>query len=97
MGNFFHTPKPRKFSIPYRYFDPEKEAMKEREERIKSEMGLSGKKDWSDPHYKPNIRGQFRRSLKSTKSIEDSKRKSVTRLVLLIVILCLVFYFLLKF
>ncbi len=97
MGNFFHTPKPRKFSIPYRYFDPEKEAMQDREERIKSELGLSEKKDWSDPNYKPNIRGQFRRSLKSTKSIEDSKRKSATRLILLVIILSLIFYLLLKF
>ncbi len=97
MGNFFHTTKPRKFSIPYRYFDPEKEAMQEREERIKSELGLSEKKDWSDTNYRPNIRGQFRRSLKSSKSVEDSKKKSATRLILLIVILCLIFYLLLKF
>jgi F0F1-type ATP synthase membrane subunit b/b' len=97
MGNFFHTPKPRKFSIPYRYFDPEKEAMQEREERIKSELGMAEKKEWSDRSYKSNIKGQFRRTLKSSKSIEESKRKSATRLVLLIVILGLIFYLLLKF
>jgi hypothetical protein len=96
IGKFFHVPKPRKFSIPYRYFDPDKEAMKEREERIKSELGLSEKKEWGDPAYRPNIHGQFRRSMKSSKSMEDAKRKSSIRLVLLIIILSMIFYLLLK-
>jgi phage-related protein len=96
IGKFFHTPKPRGFSIPFRYYDSEKEAMQEREDRIRKELGLEERKDW-DPDYRPNIRGQFRRSLKSSKTVKDSKRRSATRLVVLIVILSLIFYFLLKF
>jgi len=97
IGKFFHTPKPKRFYIPYRYYDPDKEAMQEREERIKRELGLSEKKEWGDPNYRPNIRGQFRRSLKSFRSTQDSQKRSATRLILLIVILSLIFYLLLKF
>lgn len=96
IGKFFHTPKARKFYIPYRYYDPQKEAMQERENRIRRELGLEEKKDW-DPNYRPNIHGQFRRTMNSSKTAEDSKRRSATRLVLLIVILGLIFYFLIKF
>ncbi|MEL7586789.1 MAG: hypothetical protein AAGU19_08745 [Prolixibacteraceae bacterium] len=94
-GKFFHIPKARKFQIPYRFYDPDKEAMQEREERIKKELGIDEKKP-TDPNYRPNIRGQFRRSLKSTNS-RDAQKSSATRLILLIVILGLVFYLLLKF
>jgi hypothetical protein len=71
--------------------------MKEREERIKSELGLSEKKEWGDPHYRPNIRGQFRRSMKASGTMEDARKKSAIRLILLIVILGMIFYLLLKF
>lgn len=97
IGKFFHVPKPRKFEIPYRFYDPDREAMKEREERIKSELGLSEKKEWGDPTYRPNIRGQFRRSMKASGKLEDARRKSSTRLILLIVILSMLAYLFLKF
>mgnify|MGYP000922270384 CR=1 FL=1 len=97
IGKFFYKPKPRKFDIPYRFYDPDKEAMKEREERIKSELGLSEKKEWGDPRYRPNIRGQFRRSMKASRTMENAQKKSTIRLILLIVILGMIFYLLLKF
>lgn len=95
IGKFFHTPKARRFNIPYRFYDPDKEAMQEREERIKKELGIGEKKAW-DPNYRPNIRGQFRRSMSSAGS-GDAQKRSATRLILLIIILGVVFYFLLNF
>ncbi|MGE4587658.1 MAG: hypothetical protein AB7D05_09990 [Mangrovibacterium sp.] len=96
FGKFFHTPKPRGFSIPYRYYDPNREAMQEREERIKRELGLEKPKAW-DSNYHSRIKGQFRHSMKSSKTAGDARRRSSIRLVMLIVILSLIFYLILKF
>ena len=71
--------------------------MKEREERIRSELGLSEKKEWGDTNYRPNIRGQFRRSMKASGTAGDARKKSAIRLILLVVILSMIFYLLLKF
>ena len=97
IGKFFHTPKRRQFHIPYRYHDPEKEEMREREERIKMEMGIHEKKEY-DENYRPNIRGQFRRGMgDASKTAQDARRRSNTRLIILIVILSLAVFLVLKF
>ncbi len=97
LGKFFHVPKPRKFEIPYQLYDPNKEAMKEREERIKSEPGFAEKKDWGDPGYRPNIRGQFRHSMASSKTMEDARKKPDVGLIFLIIILSMFVFLFLKF
>ena len=38
MGGFFHTPKPKKFKIEPRYWDPEKEEREDRIKRIKNTL-----------------------------------------------------------
>ncbi|WP_372774857.1 hypothetical protein [Mangrovibacterium sp.] len=97
IGKFFHTPKSRRFNITTRYYDPDKEKMENREERIKAELGLNEKKDW-DPKRRANIRGQFRQSMGSgSKTAEDARKKSNTRLIFLVLILTLAVYLILKF
>jgi len=97
IGNFFHLPKHKRFNIPFRYHDPEKEEMQIREDRIKKEMGIHEKKEF-DPNFRANIRGQFRQAMgNASKTAEDARRKSNTRLIMLIVILSLAVYLILKF
>lgn len=97
IGKFFHTPRSRKFNITTRYYDPDKEELRDREERIKSELGLNEKKEWN-PNHRANLRGQFRRTMGDhSKSAEDARRKSNTRLIILICILSLAVYLILKF
>ncbi len=97
IGKFFHTPKARRFNITTRFYDPEKEEMKDREDRIKAELGLNEKKGW-DAGHRANIRGQFRSSMGDfSKSAEEARKRSNTRLIILICILTLAVYLVLKF
>ena len=55
---FSRTPKPRRFVHKNIYYDPEKEARQEREERVRKENGQYEE----GQSYKPSIkRGSFRR------------------------------------
>lgn len=97
IGKFFQTPKHRQFNIPYRYYDPAKEGMQEREDRIKRELGIHDKKK-SDENYRSNIRGQFRRSMgESAKSATDARSRSNSRLITLIIILGIATFLFFKF
>ncbi len=97
IGKFFHTPNRKRFHIPFRYYDPEKEEMQEREERIKKELGIHEKKEF-DENYRPNIRGQFRRVMGDTsKTAQEARKKSNNRLIILIIVLSLAVYLFLKF
>ncbi|MDR1859847.1 MAG: hypothetical protein LBR06_02850 [Bacteroidales bacterium] len=92
IGKFFYTPKARKFDIPYRFYDPQKEQMEERVARVKQELGIS--EPFDPATYRPHIRGQFRRAA-GLSSPDDSKRSINTRLLILIALLgiCFVLYF----
>lgn len=97
IGKFFHIPNHRRFSIPYRYYDPEKEEMQEREDRIKKELGIHEKKEF-DKNYRPNIRGQFRRAMgESSKTAAEARNRSNTRLITLIIVLSIAAYLFFKF
>ncbi|WP_163716448.1 hypothetical protein [Mangrovibacterium lignilyticum] len=97
IGKFFHTPRAKRFNITTRYYDQEKEELKDREDRIKAELGMNEKKEW-DPNHRANIRGQFRNTMGGfSKSAEESRRKSNTRLIFFILILSLAVYLILKF
>jgi len=92
IGKFFHVPKPKKFSIPNRYYDPEKEEREEREKRIREELGIPVPKDPEKP-YVPNIRGKFRMAAEMNAKISsDDRRKSNSRLIGLILLLVLIIY-----
>lgn len=92
---FLHLPKTKQFNMGTRFYDPQKEAMKEREERIRREMGINDENGVS--HYGTGIKGQFRNSAnRNSKTVSDARRKSNMRLMYIIIILSLVFYLLLK-
>ena len=93
IGKFFHTPRAKQFNITPRFYDPDKEEREERERRIKEELGIVDEKVDDGKPYRPNVRGQFRASGGwQAKSSEKARRTSNTRLIILILILCLVFY-----
>ena len=93
IGKFFHTPRAKQFNITPRFYDPDKEEREERERRIKEELGIVDEKVDDGKPYRPNIRGQFRAAGGwQAKSSEKARKTSNTRLIILILILCLVFY-----
>lgn len=97
IGKFFHTPRPKRFEITTRYYDPEKEEMKDREARIKHELGIDDEKV-IDENYRANLRGQFRRGMGDfSKTADDARRRMTTRLVILFVILAFALFLLMKF
>jgi hypothetical protein len=90
---FFHLQKAKKFHVPYRFYDPDKEDRDDREMRIKQELGIKIEVDPDKP-YRPTLKGQFRQAMgRSSKSAEDSRRNSNVRLIILVLILSFVVYF----
>jgi hypothetical protein len=98
MGmKFLHLPKSKPFSIGYRFYDPQKEAMKEREARIKRELEQNNE-DAVGAIYGSGIKGQFRNSGKLThsKTIAEARRKSNKRLLMIAILLFALVYLFLK-
>ena len=93
MAKFFHTPKPRKFNIEPRYWDPEKEEREARKRRINAELGIKEKGE-----YKPLIsKGEFRKGLSNGKwSPSVQRRKTNTRLLIFIVLAAALIWYMLK-
>jgi hypothetical protein len=87
MITFFRTPKPRQFKYVPIFYDERKEALKQREQQIKQELGLS---DESEPRVS-YIRGKFSDYYK--RNIRH-KSKSNSRLIVIFIILCIIAYFL---
>ena len=89
---FFNIYKPRKYGYRYIYYDPKKEAQKEREKRL-AEMESN-----PDGEFKTTIhRGSFREEAERNKN--SRKRQNVSsslRTVLILFILLIIAYFLLK-
>lgn len=98
LGNMFHTPKAKKFYIPNRFYDPDKEERDARESRIREELGIKENKEKDFTNYRPNIKGTFRtgQGLK-TNSTDEKRRSNVTRLVIFILILLFVYIFFFRF
>ncbi len=94
IGRFFHLPGTKRFNITPRFYDPDKEEREERERRIKEELGIFDEKKEDDGKpFRPNIKGQFRKAQGGhSKSTEQARRASNTRLIILIMILALIFY-----
>ncbi|MDD2197394.1 MAG: hypothetical protein PHE03_04185 [Bacteroidales bacterium] len=88
---FFKTPKPRQFKYTPIFYNPEKEALKEREQQLKQELGLS---DAETPRVSL-IKGQFRRHYEG-KVKGRAKTKSNFRLILIFIALCLLAYYMLN-
>lgn len=93
---FVNLPKSKQFNIGTRFYDPRKEAMKEREERIKKELE-SGRKDDIKFSYAAGIKGSFRDAAKrNSRTVSEARRKSNMRLLYIIIILSILFYIILK-
>ncbi len=94
MGLFFNIRKPRKFEHKPIYFDPDKEALQQRVERIKQELGMAEKSD-----YRNQIKGSFFEQTKHVKprdtipgkSHSDRNIKLIVALVCLILLFCFLY------
>ena len=87
MISFFKTPKPRQFNYAPIFYDARKEALKEREQLIKQELGISDKDVPRVSLIKGRMRGYYKRTA-------QDKAKSSLRLIVIMVILLLIAYFL---
>jgi hypothetical protein len=89
LPGFFKKPEHKRFNIEPRYWDPAKEERDERENRIKSEIGMTDEND----QYIPNVKGQMKRSLRHKGTdVRQSNKKSNIRLFIILLILLLVAY-----
>jgi len=93
MGSFFHTPKPKHFNFRPRFYDPDKEDLELREQKIKEELGIATDKKYDGKSHRDRIRGSFRNQGRTpSKTSEDARRAQNTRLILMIIIFALIFY-----
>ncbi len=96
MGNLFSTPKPRQFKVTPRYWDPEKEQREMREMRIKTELGISDKKEGTyTPHISP---GAFRQGITKGRfgATKSHQKQSNTRILIILALLALLLFFMFK-
>jgi len=94
--NFFKLYKPREYGYRPIYYDPKKEAAKERLKQKEAESKLNEGAD--DDGFKTSIkRGTFREmAQRNSKTRMEEVRKSNMRLIIIISILLLIVYFLIK-
>lgn len=93
---FINLPKSKSFHIATRFYDPQKEAMKEREERMRKE--LEGNSDGpSNFHYGASIKGSFRNASKiNSKTVMEARRRSNKRVIYILLALMALLYLLMK-
>ena len=93
---FFHLGRNKPFRMIYRFHDPEKEAMEDRERRIKQELGMEVEK--RDETYRPNIKGQFRGQRDAKREgffARKEAKKSNVRVLVIVAILVMIAYYIL--
>ena len=92
MG-LFNLYKPKEYKYRYIYYDPKKEASKEREKKLEESKANE------DGTYRPTIikRGAFREMAKQNKSIRrEQARSSNIRIFIILALLLAITYFLIK-
>ena len=92
MG-LFNLYKPKEYKYRYIYYDPNREASKEREKKMEES------KTNADGTYKPTIlkRGAFREMANQNKSIRrEQARSSNIRIFIILALLLAITYFLIK-
>lgn len=90
MG-FFKIYKPKKYDYRYIYYDPKKEAQKEREKRM-----AQGTEN-AESEFKTSIhRGSFRENLETNKNVRrfQSRQSNIRLIIILFILLALLYYFL---
>ena len=98
--SFYNMPKPRQYDHQPIYYDPKKEALKKRIQKVKQELGVE-ETNYED--YKESIRGSFtegtshlKRSKERGDGLSDRERKNMRLLLVLAVLIFLLFFFFLK-
>jgi len=76
----------RQFNIPNRYYDPVKAESKQREARIKRELGIVDEEEGT-ANYKSEISGAFRSRLNPRFNKQNNKSSSTVRVLLIAFIL----------
>lgn len=92
MG-LFNLYKPKEYKYRYIYYDPKKEASKEREKKLEESKANE------DGSYRPTIikRGAFREMANQNKSIRrEQARSSNIRIFIILALLLAITYFLIK-
>lgn len=92
ISKFFHTPGTRKFNMKPRFYDPDQDEREAREMRIRQELGLNEPAKSENGEYRPNIRGQFRKTDGWQRSDSSAKVAQQRRLLWLILILAVVVF-----
>jgi hypothetical protein len=86
MISLFRIPKPKQFKYEPIFYDERKEALKQREQQIKQELGIA---DETLPRIS-NIKGKFKSQFKRNKTAD---KKSNVRLAIILVVLIVLAYF----
>ncbi len=93
---FIKLPRHRQFNYSPIYYDEKKEAQKERERRVREELGLTLEEE-KGRGYADRIRGSMRSRIKSHFEVARKERKkSNLRLVIILIVLMTIFYYLLN-
>lgn len=94
LFSFYNVRKPRQYQHKPIYWDPRKEDLERRTQRIKRELGM----EEPDENYKPDIKGKFvegtshlKKSQLKGDTIRNRKYKNV-RLTVILVVLIVLFY-----
>ena len=85
-SGFFKTASYQRFKIVPRYYDPVKEDIEQRTERIKAEMGLSEKQ--IDIGYRSQIAGSFKKNSKHAPK-QGGDSVAAIRLIIMFVLVML--------
>lgn len=95
LSIFTKTPRHKRFSYEPRYFDPQEEERKAREERIKKEISFreaSTVEEFAESDYRTRIAGSFRTQRKVKQPIADPSANMLRLIILLFLAIWLVAY-----
>ncbi len=94
LFSFYKVRRPRQFEHKPIYWDPRKEDLEKRTQRVKRELGI----EEIDENYKPDIKGKFvegtshlKKSQMKGDDIRNRKYKNI-RLAVILVVLIVLFY-----
>jgi hypothetical protein len=92
LSLFTKAPNYQRFNYTPRFYDPQKEEMKERELRIKRDLELERGNIGEESHaYKSRIAGSFQAARRRSKSSSDTLQSNLLRFgVLLFIVLFLI-------
>ncbi len=94
MGMFVKLPEYKRFNMKPRYWNPEEEARKEREKRVRAELGL----DENGKEYIPDVRAGLRREYDKRKASRAGNRMSSSyRFFIVLIILLLIGFYLVTY